>query len=100
MEGLQMDLESMTPLIAILDTRRIAAHIFGRNHTLGRLMRRLGCPHAHLHQAGNDAMFTLKALFALAVESQYDRSPEHLAFLHEIAYSPLPDNTNRINSVG
>lgn len=56
MEGLQMDLESMTPLIAILDTRRTAAHIFGRNPTLGRLMRRLGCPHAHLHHAGNDAM--------------------------------------------
>jgi len=41
----------------------------GSHFSLADLLSRLNIPFAYLHYAGNDAHFTLKALFALAVHS-------------------------------
>jgi len=54
--------------IHILDTANIAREP-GKSHlSLCRLLDKLKCPHAKLHNAGNDAHFTLRALILLAIK--------------------------------
>jgi hypothetical protein len=58
-----------TCLSAILDTLHIAREVFGYCvGSLGKLLRKMGCPHQGLYCAGNDAHFTLKALLLLAAK--------------------------------
>jgi hypothetical protein len=45
--------------------------------SLERVLERLECPHAHMHSAGNDANFTLRALLLLGVAT-YSSRYEHL----------------------
>lgn len=58
------------PIIGILDTHSMSRHILAPGQfTLGAVLGRLGCPYeAHeLHNAGNDATYTLFAVLLLAV---------------------------------
>lgn len=59
--------------------------------TLGELLTELECPHNWLHNAGNDANFTLRALLLLAVRSCNDTSRDGLScLLNEIAKTLVP----------
>ena len=91
-------------IIGILDTQRLALQT--RSDSPGRLrdlLRDLQCPYRHLHNAGNDAHFTLRALLLLAVRSYSDINivdnnaiRQRLVLLREIAQSSLPPDSNRI----
>ncbi|RSL53485.1 hypothetical protein CEP54_010364 [Fusarium duplospermum] len=60
--------------VEILDTTKLANEVFEPwSCSLGALLRRLRCPHARLHSAGNDANFTLKAALLLAVYRYADQ---------------------------
>lgn len=59
--------------------------------TLGELLTELECPHNWLHNAGNDANFTLRALLLLATRSCDETSRNDLScFLNETAKAPIP----------
>lgn len=120
---LNFDLE--TSIIGICDTQRLAITQGKPKHTPARLrdiLRDLKCPYRNLHNAGNDAHFTLRALFLLAIRSYSDttnlvddddnvnndiqrgKSVLLLSILKEISLSSLPlsssssssDSDNRI----
>lgn len=58
---------------------------------LGELLTELECPHNWLHNAGNDANFTLRALLLLAVRSCRDKSKDDLShLLSEAAKTLIP----------
>jgi hypothetical protein len=59
-----------TSVIGILDTANISSELGMERSTLGRLLGDLECPKssARLHNAGNDANFTLRALILLAIK--------------------------------
>jgi hypothetical protein len=82
-----------TCLSAILDTLHIAREVFGYCvGSLGKLLRKVGCPHQGLHCAGNDAHFTLKALLLLAAKglekSHQDR--DMVTTLRQIGNEEIP----------
>lgn len=59
--------------------------------TLGELLTELECPHNWLHNAGNDANFTLRALLLLAVRSCNETSKDDLSYLlNEVAKTLVP----------
>lgn len=59
--------------------------------TLGELLTEVECPHSWLHNAGNDANFTLRALLLLAVRSCNEPSRDGLScLLNEAAKTPIP----------
>ena len=59
-------------------------------------MTRLGCAYTTLalHIAGNDAVFGLKVLLALALESQVGGVVERIEKLRRMAFAPLPESPN------
>jgi DNA polymerase III epsilon subunit-like protein len=85
-------------VIGILDTANVATELQMNLSTLGRL-EQLGCPKssARLHNAGNDANFTLRALILLAIKG-YDEQTldtsrveeERVDALRAVAMTPLP----------
>ncbi|KAL2271738.1 hypothetical protein VTJ83DRAFT_1109 [Remersonia thermophila] len=56
-------------LLEIVDTRELHQYLVrGANATsLGNILNHLGIAHSYLHNAGNDAVFTLQAMIGLAV---------------------------------
>jgi hypothetical protein len=58
-------------ILAILDTNLIAQNLLGASFKLGALLTELKCPYnsSDLHNAGNDATFTLHAMLMLAIKS-------------------------------
>jgi hypothetical protein len=75
------------PVLAILDTHLMARNMFKANSiflnrappmtsfNLGALLAELKCPHetSDLHNAGNDATFTLHAMVMLAIKGSESR---------------------------
>lgn len=88
-------------IIGILDTTNIAFELQISHSTLGRLLNELECPRstARLHNAGNDANFTLRALILLAIKgykmqgldtSAKDDKLVKIEALQYLATTPLP----------
>lgn len=68
---LGLDIATSYPDIKVLDTHSLSRHILTPGgFTLGEVLRRLNCPHeaSELHNAGNDATYTLHAVLLLAVK--------------------------------
>jgi len=72
----------VAPIRAILDTHLIARNLLGANSPtrltsfkLGALLAELNCPYedSDLHNAGNDATFTLHAMLKLVIRSSESR---------------------------
>jgi hypothetical protein len=100
LSSLEFDLE--TSIIGILDTANITYELEMDHSTLGRLLGELECPKssARLHNAGNDANFTLRALILLPIKGYGDwnlntlnveeEAISRIETLRAIAMSPLP----------
>lgn len=58
--------------------------------TLGELLTELECPHSWLHNAGNDANYTLRALLLLAVRSHKASRDDLPCILNEAAKTCIP----------
>ena len=64
-----LGLDLHTSVVGTFDTQKIAAEIIpGRPAALCTTLETLDCPFENLHNAGNDAHFTLQALLAAAVK--------------------------------
>ncbi|KAH8820755.1 hypothetical protein F5884DRAFT_850001 [Xylogone sp. PMI_703] len=90
-----------TSIISILDTANVAFELGISRSTLGRLLDELECPKstARLHNAGNDANFTLRALILLAIKGYNTQEPGtpveedqllRIEALQYVATTPLP----------
>ena len=70
--GLRLD--DIAPIVAIFDITTIHRVLHGLDFdkliSLESLLQQLGCPADNLHDASNDAHFTLRALLLLAVQYQ------------------------------
>jgi negative regulator of sigma E activity len=89
-------------VIGILDTANITSELEMDRCTLGRLLGELECPKSstRLHNAGNDANFTLRALILLAIKGYEQQRLDTLMVeeervarmeaLRSIAMTPLP----------
>ena len=109
--GCERDLAALSSLgfnlkasvVDILDTANIASELQMKGLSLGRLLDKLKCPKARLHNAGNDAHFTLRALILLAIKGHEEQDPvdepqveerrkvvERLEALRALALTSLP----------
>ncbi|MCJ1324248.1 hypothetical protein MMC10_000910 [Thelotrema lepadinum] len=90
----RLGFDTQTSILGILDTARIASTIFlEHNISLRDLLVRLQCPWDKLHNAGNDAHFSLRALLLLAVKdlTAADQTVEEsLTSIETIASLPVP----------
>jgi len=61
-------------LLEIVDTKDIQRHYRRAQNpaSLEGILRELDIPHRYLHNAGNDAVYTLQALLGLAVKKRLD----------------------------
>ncbi|KAI1116473.1 hypothetical protein F5Y14DRAFT_459101 [Nemania sp. NC0429] len=76
---------------AVIDTSRIADEVFGSSGgTLRSLLRRIRCPYTHLHSAGNDANFTLRACLLLAIHKRENIDQAISNYLWQVSSSPIP----------
>ncbi|KAL2693495.1 hypothetical protein Neosp_000055 [[Neocosmospora] mangrovei] len=76
------------PNIEVIDTFLVANEVFEPwRCSLGALLRRLRCPVARLHSAGNDANFTLRAALILAVYTYPGQDHPAVGRLRQIALS-------------
>ncbi|KAL9618561.1 MAG: hypothetical protein Q9160_006745 [Pyrenula sp. 1 TL-2023] len=98
MSSLGIRSEAFSHVVGILDTERIGRKFLEMNEYpgLNLLLRRFDCPYRYLHNAGNDATFTLRVLLLMAAklgQSSAHSSLEmtRLARLKEIALAPFPD---------
>ncbi|KAK8054803.1 hypothetical protein PG993_000030 [Apiospora rasikravindrae] len=78
-----------------LDTYRMAGQVLPYwSLRLGELLTELGCPYDWLHNGGNDANYTLKALLLLATRAVRSNMPDEwtdkVELLETIAMSPIP----------
>lgn len=85
-------------VIAFIDTARLAAQILpcfslqpGKIPSLRSLLIRLYCPYKGLHNGGNNANFTLRALLLLAVKacSDQEERSDRLRVLEQIAKASI-----------
>lgn len=64
---INVDNTKATPKISTLDTMRLYSCCYGNNNSsLGKILRLFQLPHAYLHNAGNDAHYTLQLLLHMA----------------------------------
>lgn len=78
-------------ILGILDTQCLAYKVLGSfKFSLKTLLRKLHCPFTHLHSAGNDAHFTLRAALLLAILGCEDQEHELLPVLRDIALADIP----------
>ncbi len=85
----QVYVQDILPIVDIVDTLAIGRAVYDRGLKLENLLEVLGCPHAMLHNAGNDATFTLKAFLALAIKTQW-AGPQHLlSQFRNVAFAPV-----------
>lgn len=91
LKQLGLDIQDILPIIAVIDTEFIGKAVFktSKGPSLSTLLERLGCPWGKLHNAGNDAMFVMNVLLALAVKSGWKGSQIQLAQLNGVAYAPI-----------
>ncbi len=69
---LSYHVEAATNVIEIVDTREMHQSLARSNDSasLASVLSRLGIDYTHLHNAGNDAVYTLQAMVGLAVEKR------------------------------
>jgi hypothetical protein len=89
-----------TSIIGIFDTAYISSELEMSPCSLGRLLDELECPTASLHNAGNDANFTLRALILLAIKgykmqelntlSAKENIAARIEALQYVSTTPLP----------
>lgn len=91
---LGLDVQTILPMIAVVDTEAISMRHFRlpKGLSLLNLLTCLGIPSAKLHNAGNDAMFTMKALLALAVQAQWQGPLEKVEQMRRVAHLTLDFN--------
>ncbi|CAN8097250.1 unnamed protein product [Discula destructiva] len=67
--GIDVDIYELPGLIDIIDNQRIQQHdaMFKDPQRLAVVLRALGIEHRYLHNGGNDAVYTLQSMLALAV---------------------------------
>ena len=93
----RFNFDLQTSVVGILDTDQIASTMsqWG-SMRLGSLLSDLDCPFQHLHTAGNDAYFTLRALLMLAIRGcpdeviDDDRHQDKLTALMAITQVYIP----------
>ena len=97
---LKFDLHSS--IVGIIDLQKIAAEIMPSvSVRLRHILEELLCPSEGLHNAGNDAYFTLRALLLLAIKSYPNRTAANndhrskLTALEAITQVSIPRRTNR-----
>jgi hypothetical protein len=85
------DIQNIVPIIAVVDTEKIGQEVFKtpKCPSLASLLERLDCPWGALHNAGNDAMFTMNVLLALAVKSGWQGSQNQLIQPQRVACAPI-----------
>jgi hypothetical protein len=95
----------VAPVLAILNSHLVARNLLGANSStpmtsfkLTPLLAELKCPHesSELHNAGNDATFTLHAMLMLVMKSSESREMglvqrEHLERLRAVAQMELSE---------
>ena len=89
-----IDVESLAPVIAILDSQKIAQELLlGRGFKLKSLLEELSRPRENLHNAGNDANCTTRAMLVLALTShtfaRMQASQSIGPLLRKIAYDSI-----------
>lgn len=64
--------ESAQNVIEVADTREMHQYLVRSNDSasLATVLAQLGIPYRHLHNAGNDAVYTLQAMIGLAVKKR------------------------------
>lgn len=93
--------EDIKTVVSILDTTHIAKKVLGSGFRLSALLDILGIPNSHLHSAGNDANFCLKALLLL-IYHNFKPSVSSLDLVGRLTYlkglglEPLPNTSERI----
>ena len=76
LERMGLDFASIAPIVAVIDTHTLSRHILGSHLPAGRgfslcaVLTTLGCPfqRRELHNAGNDATYTMHAMMMLALK--------------------------------
>jgi len=75
LQHLDLDIFRIAPIVSIFDTHAMSRHLFGSQSTwsafsLGAALDNLECSYnaGELHNAGNDATFTLHVMLALAIK--------------------------------
>lgn len=69
---LSYHVEAASNVVEIVDTREMHQSLARSNDSasLASVLSRLGIEYTHLHNAGNDAVYTLQAMVGLAVEKR------------------------------
>jgi DNA polymerase III alpha subunit (gram-positive type) len=71
-----IDIASMKSVSRILDSQKMhqAWRNFDNGRGLGAVLSDLEISHCHLHNAGNDAVFTLRAAFGVAIRQMQQKA--------------------------
>jgi DNA polymerase III alpha subunit (gram-positive type) len=71
-----IDVTSMKSVSRILDSQKMhqAWRNFDNGRGLGAVLSELDISHCHLHNAGNDAVFTLRAAFGVAIRQMQEKA--------------------------
>lgn len=91
---LGLDVQDELQIVAVVDTRRVAEELMGldfasQGPSLVNLLKHLGCPAGRMHNAGNDAAFTMRAMLALALETRWPGPQIVLGQFRKLAYARL-----------
>ncbi|KAK3934073.1 hypothetical protein QBC46DRAFT_359267 [Diplogelasinospora grovesii] len=113
LQRLGIDILGIAPLLVILDTHNMARDVLGptstrlgsrapiSSFTLAAVLAEIGCSYdeAELHNAGNDATYTLFALLGLAVRSSLARTlnDAESAKLEDLIRTTAPANRHRLS---
>lgn len=97
MSSLGIRAEAFGHVVGMLDTEKVARNLLGLNAypSLRDLLLTFYCPYSRLHNAGNDATFTLRILLMMAAKlgqmsALSSLENQRVARLEEIARAPLP----------
>lgn len=91
---LGLDIADMKRVTRVLDTQGLHQAWRGMDNGRGlkTLLNDLGTPSKNLHNAGNDAMYTLRALFGIAIEDLRKKAVEEKGEKYEpIGWMTAPE---------
>lgn len=91
---LKLDVQQILPIVAVIDTEIIGQAVLQtpKGPSVTTLLTQLGCPsghHRNLHVAGNDAMFAMKVLLALALCTKWKEPSSLRKQIELIAFAPV-----------
>jgi DNA polymerase III alpha subunit (gram-positive type) len=74
LQALKYDVAEAKNVLEIVDTRDMYQHGAAANQPPGleRVLTELNIPYRYLHNAGNDAVYTLQAMISLAFRSRHE----------------------------